>query len=101
MRNKLSGTNAGIVKKILQSSNNNYLFCTITVNNSVFIQPGSGTDKTVIYCRNAILKLNGPLIFKNFKSKTESILSVETTNVIMHRHIKFFNNNAVKANALR
>ena len=71
------------------------LFCTITVNNSVFIQTGNGKDKTVIYCRNAVLNLNGPLLFKNFKSKTDSIINVITTNVTFYGHIEFFNNNAI------
>ena len=93
--NKLSTTNARIAKLIFQIVNTNNLFCTITLNISVFIQTGSGKDRTVICCRNAVLKLNGPLTFKNFKSKTESILSVKVTNVTMHGHIKIFNNNAV------
>ena len=72
--NKLSTTNARIAKLIFHILNTNNLFCTITLNISVFIRTGSGKDRTVIYCRNAVLKLNGPLTFKNFKSKTESIL---------------------------
>ena len=93
--NELSTKNARIAKLTFQIVNVNNLFCTITLNNSVFIQTGSGEDRTVIYCHNAVLKLNGPLTFKNFKSKTESILSVKVTNVTMHGHIKIFNNNAV------
>ena len=93
--NKLLYKNAGFPTLIFQTFDNNHLFGTITFNNSVFIQTGNGKDRTVIYCRNVVLKLNGPLTFKNFKSKTESILSVETTNVTMHGHIKLFNNNAV------
>ena len=79
------------MKKLLK----NTLFCTITVNNSVFVQTGSGKDKTVINCRNAVLNLNGPLVFKNLKSKTESIISVKETNVTFYGHIEFFNNNAI------
>ena len=32
-----------------------HLFCTIIVNNSVFIRTGSGKDMTIIYCCNSIL----------------------------------------------
>ena len=71
------------------------LFCTITINNSVFIQTGSGKDRTVICCHHAVLYLNGPLTFKKFKSKTDSIISVEATNVTMHEYINVFNINAV------
>ena len=71
------------------------LFCTITINDSVFIQTGSGKDRTVIHCYNAVLNFNGPLVFKNFKSKTDSIISVNSTNVTIHGHVEFFNNIAV------
>ena len=71
------------------------LFYTITVNNSVFIQTGSGHDTTILYCRHAVLNLNGPLVFKNFKSKTDSIISVGKTNVTVYGYIEFFDNNAV------
>ena len=71
------------------------LFSTITVNNSVFIQTGSGHDMTVLYCRNVVLNLNGPLVFKNFKNKDNSIINAETTNITVHGYIEFFNNNAV------
>ena len=96
---KLSTSNNAPIEPALKFieiiANHSFLFCTITVNNSVFIQTGSGKDKTVINCRNAILNLNGPLVFKNFKSKTDSIISVKTTNVTFYGHIEFFNNNAI------
>ena len=59
------------------------------------MQTGSDKDRTVIHCHNVVLKLNGPLIFKNFKSKTDSIIVVKATNVTMHGHIEFFNNSTV------
>ena len=68
---------------------------TINLNNSVFIQTGIGKDMTAIYCCNAVLNLNGPLVFKNFKSKTHSIIRVEKTNVTIHGYIEFFNNSVV------
>ena len=73
----------------------NHKFCTITIINSVFIQTGRGEDRTVIHCRNAMLNLNGPLVFTNFKSETDSIISVETVNVTIHGHVEFINNIAV------
>ena len=71
-----------------------HLFCTIIINNSVFIQTGSGKDLTIIYCRNTVSNLNGPLVFKNFKSKNSMII-VEATNLTIHEHLEFFNNTAV------
>ena len=71
------------------------LFSTITVNNSVFIQTGSGHDMTILYCHNAVLNLNGPLVFKNFKGKVDSIINAKTTNITIHGYIEFFDNNAV------
>ena len=73
----------------------NHKFCTITITNSVFTLTGSGKDGTAIHCRNANLNLNGPLVFTNFKSKTDSIISVEAVNVTIHGHIEFLNNSAV------
>ena len=73
----------------------NQNFCTITITNSVFIHTGSGKDRTAIHCRNAMLNLNGPLVFTNFKSKNDSIIIVETVNITIHGHVEFFNNNAV------
>ena len=97
--NELSGINPGILKIFFENDvsalNVTDLLCTITVHNSVFIQTGSGKDITVIHCRNAVLKLDGPLVFRNFRSKTDSIIFFETTQVIMHRNIKFFNNSAL------
>ena len=83
------------LKMSLEYKLNNSYFCTVVVNNSVFIQTESGNDKTVIYCHNAILNLNGPLVFKNYKSKTESIINVKLTNVTFHGQIEFFNNTAI------
>ena len=83
------------VKNVFGYFNASVLFCTITVNNSVFIQTGSGKDRTVIDCHNVALNLNGPLIFKNFRSKADSIINVTATNVTMHGNIKIFNNTAV------
>ena len=71
------------------------LFSTITLNNSVFIQTGNGHDTTILDCHNVVLNLNGPLVFKNFKSKVDSIINVGTTNITIHGYIEFFNNNAV------
>ena len=69
--------------------------CTITVNKSVFIQTGSGHDTTILDCRNAVLNLNGPLVFKNFKSRADSIINAGTTNITVHGYVEFFDNNAV------
>ena len=54
-----------VTKAMFGYMNYSFLFCTITINNSVFIQTGSGKDRTVICCRHAVLNLNGPLVFKN------------------------------------
>ena len=72
-----------------------FLPYTITVHNSVFIQTGSGKDMPAIYCNSVALNLNGPLVFKNFKSKTDSIIVVKETNVTIHGYVEFFNNSAV------
>ena len=97
--NELPGIYPGIVKMVFENNvvalNVTDLLCTIRVHNSVFIQTGSGKDITIIHCRNAVLKLDGPLVFRNFRSKTDSIIIFETTKVVMHRHIKFFNNSAL------
>ena len=54
-----------VTKAMFGYMNYSFLFCTITINNSVFIQTGSGKDRTVICCCHAVLNLNGPLVFKN------------------------------------
>ena len=71
------------------------LFCTVTINNSVFIQSGNGKDRNAINCHNVILNLNGPLVFMNFKINNDSIIVVERVNVTFHGHAEFLNNNAV------
>ena len=84
-----------LLKWALQDVMHYTLFSTITVNNSVFIQTGSGHDMTILYCRHAVLNLNGPLVFKHFKSKNDSIINVGVTNVTVHGYIEFFDNNGV------
>ena len=44
-------------------------FCTITVTNSVFIQSGSGKDRTVIDCCNTVLNLMDHQYLKILKVK--------------------------------
>ena len=34
-------------------------------------------------------------MFTNFKSETDSIITVERVDVTIHGHVEFFNNNAV------
>ena len=71
------------------------LFCTITINNTTLIHSESGEDVNAIQCQDTFLYLNGPLVFTNFKSKTESIISTKRSNITFHGHIEFFNNNAI------
>ena len=86
MLNKMvvSITSPPLFKKLFEYFNSRYFNSTIlivaaiTVTNSVFIQTGSGTDRTVIDCHNVALNLNGSLVFKNFNSKTDSIITVES-----------------------
>ena len=79
------------IQKLYQSN----LFCTITISNSVFMQPGIGNDTNAIYCRDAILNFNGPIVFSNFNSATDSIITIDRVNLTIHGHIEFFNNTAV------
>ena len=85
----------GTAARLMYESSFKDLYCTVTINNSVFIQSGNGKDKSAINCRNVILNLNGPLIFTNFKSKNDSIIFIERVNVTIHGHVEFLNNNAV------
>ena len=81
--------------KLLYQSLLKDLFCTITINNSVFISAGNDKDRNAIYCHYVILNLNGPLVFTQFKSKNDSIISIERVNVTIHGYVEFLNNNAV------
>ena len=87
--------NLPIIAKFMYQAIIKDLFCTVTITNSVFIQTGNGKDRNAIYGRNVVLNLNGPLVFTNFKSETDSIITVERVDVTIHGHVEFFNNNAV------
>ena len=84
-----------IMKYTIQKLYQSHLFCTITISNSVFMQPGIGNDTNAIYCRDAILNFNGPIVFSNFNSATDSIITIDRVNLTVHGHIEFFNNTAV------
>ena len=84
-----------IIKRLFSESNFKNLFCTVTINNSVFIHSGNGKDRSAINCHDVKLNLNGPLVFTNFKSKNNSIIVVERVYVTVHGHVEFLNNNAV------
>ena len=84
-----------MIKIVVQRLYQSHLFCTITISNSVFVQPGSGEDTNAMYCRDAVLNFNGPIVFSNFNSKTNSIISIDRVNFTFHGHIEFFNNTAV------
>ena len=88
---KLYLVEATAVKSISDLGASSFL-CSITLENSTLILSGNVKYEPAIYCQDALLYLNGPLIITDFESKNSAVISLIKSEVVIHGCVKIFNN---------